>query len=153
MKKVPSSEARSRGNFCDDGLYTLFNLSKYVYLNFTFLQSEPLQGHRGSPEISVVTQEQFEQLADAVRRLEKKFLPIGTPGFPEHAELMEELRKGASLTEAMAALQLSARLEATEKTLGRLISMITELALQTPGIELDVSKKNIHMQNNRVWFY
>lgn len=89
----------------------------------------------------MVTQEQFEDLADVVRALEKKILPVGTPGLPEHAELMEELRRGASLTDAMAALQLSARLEATEKALTQMISMVTELVLETPGLELDVSKK------------
>lgn len=98
------------------------------------------QGQGRTPQISVVTQEQFERLAEAVRQLQNRLLPVGTPGFPEHAELMEELRRGASLTDAMAALQLSARLEATEKALGQMISMVTELAKQTPGVELDVSK-------------
>ena len=75
-----------------------------------------------------------------VRNLEKKFLPPGTPGFPEHAELMEKLRKGASLTDAMAALQLSARLEATEKVLTQLVGIVTELA-QTSGLDPQVSNK------------
>lgn len=52
---------------------------------------------------------------------------------------MEELRKGASLTDAMAALQLSARLEATEKGLEHMIGMVTELAKRTPGVVVDVS--------------
>ncbi|KAJ8732790.1 hypothetical protein PYW07_015389 [Mythimna separata] len=97
---------------------------------------ETIDGQKRTPEISVVTQEQFEGLADIVRLLQKKFLP-GSPEFPKHDELMEALRRGASLTDAMSVLQLSARLDATEKALGTMMSMVTELAVATPGLELD----------------
>lgn len=68
---------------------------------------------------------------------------MGTAGFPENMELMQQLRRGASLTDAMAALQLSARLEATEKTLERMLSLITELAKATPGVDLTVINETV----------
>lgn len=49
---------------------------------------------------------------------------------------MQELRKGASLTDAMAALQLSARLEASERALQQMLALVTALASKTPGIDL-----------------
>lgn len=83
-----------------------------------------------------MTQEQFEKLAKTVRRLQEKFGPVGSASFPENIQLMHELRKGASLTDAMAALQLSARLEASEKALKQMMSLVTDLASKTSGIDL-----------------
>ncbi|XP_045515854.1 mucin-5AC-like isoform X2 [Pieris brassicae] len=91
---------------------------------------------RKSSEISVVTQGQFEELATAVREIQHKFGATGKAEFLENAELMQELRRGASLTDAMAALQLSARLEAAEKTLQYMISLVTDLAARK-GVNLD----------------
>lgn len=82
-----------------------------------------------------MTLEQFQALAFVVQELKKKLDPVGALDFPENAELMQELRKGASLTDAMAALQLSARLEATEKTLKSLLSLVTDMANQMPGFK------------------
>jgi hypothetical protein len=61
---------------------------------------------------------------------------VGTPGFPDNAQLLEDLRKGASLTDAMAALQLSARIEAAENTLEKMLSLVTDLAKNTSGVDL-----------------
>lgn len=60
---------------------------------------------------------------------------------------MEELRRGASLTDAMAALQLSARLEATEKALQRMTTLLTDLATQTPGINLEMLEADVRVSN------
>lgn len=83
-----------------------------------------------------MTQEQFEELAITVRQLQQKFGPVGSASFPENIKLMHELRKGASLTDAMAALQLSARLEASEQALEQMLSLITDLASKTPGVDM-----------------
>ncbi|KAG6446417.1 myosin-9 isoform X3 [Manduca sexta] len=99
----------------------------------------------GTPRLSVVTQEQFAELAATVQELMAKFKPIGLPSFPENIELMQELRKNASLADAMAALQLAARLEAAEKTLNQMLLLVTELAKKT-GIELTGSENDIETQ-------
>lgn len=80
------------------------------------------------------------KLAKTVRALQAHFGPIGTAGFPKNAQLMESLRQNASLTDAMAALQLSCRLEAVEKTLGRMTQLLSTVIGITPGIAVDVSK-------------
>ncbi|XP_073952000.1 uncharacterized protein isoform X2 [Choristoneura fumiferana] len=89
-----------------------------------------------APELSVVTKEQFEKLVAQVNELRERFNPVGVPEFPENIEIMKSLRRGASLTDAMAALQISARLEAFEKAFGIMISLLTTLALKTPGVNL-----------------
>lgn len=88
--------------------------------------------------MSVVTQEEFEKLTELVRQLQNKFgSAVGKAVFPENAQLMDDLRKGASLTDAMAALQLAARVEAAEKALEKMLTLITELARKTPGIDVE----------------
>lgn len=89
-----------------------------------------------APELSVVTKEQYDKLVAEVNELRERFNPVGVPEFPENIEIMKSLRRGASLTDAMAALQISARLEAFEKTFGIMIPLLTTLALQTPGVNL-----------------
>ncbi|XP_038210536.1 A-agglutinin anchorage subunit-like [Zerene cesonia] len=93
-----------------------------------------------TPQVSVVTQEQFENLAIAVRAIQSKFGAIGKATFPENPQLMQELRRGASLTNAMAALQLSARLEAAEKTLDLMMTLVTEMAIKK-GLNVDFEPK------------
>lgn len=90
--------------------------------------------------MSIVTQEQFEALANVVRELQGRFAPVAKPDFPENAQLMQDLRKGASLTDAMAALQLSARLEAAEKSLQQMMGLVTDLAVKS-GIDTKVAVK------------
>ncbi|XP_047986356.1 uncharacterized protein LOC125226416 isoform X2 [Leguminivora glycinivorella] len=89
------------------------------------------------PRISVVTKEQFDELAHAVHELEARFDPtIGIPNFPENAEFLKALRSGASLTDTMAAFQMSARLQAFEKALEIMTCLLTELAKKTPGVNV-----------------
>ncbi|XP_063361160.1 uncharacterized protein LOC134650184 [Cydia amplana] len=89
------------------------------------------------PRISVVTKEQFDELANAVHELEARIDPaIGIPNFPENAEFLKALRSGASLTEAMAAFQMSARLQTFEKAFEIMTSLLTELAKKTPGVNV-----------------
>ncbi|XP_063379450.1 uncharacterized protein LOC134666229 [Cydia fagiglandana] len=89
------------------------------------------------PRISVVTKEQFDELANAVHELEARFDPtIGIPNFPDNAEFLKALRSGASLTEAMAAFQMSARLQTFEKAFEIMTSLLTELAKRTPGVNV-----------------
>lgn len=88
------------------------------------------------PRLSIVTQDEFEELVAVVRDLQRRYIPAGTAGFPENAQLLNDLRKGASLTDAMAALQLSARLEAAEKALEKMLSLVTDLASNTPGVDV-----------------
>ncbi|XP_013141366.1 PREDICTED: golgin subfamily B member 1-like isoform X2 [Papilio polytes] len=85
--------------------------------------------------LSVVTQDQFQALVEKVRELQSQFGGVPSAKFPDNIELMQQLRRGASLTDAMAALQLSARLEAAEKTLGQMLSLLTTIAGGTPGID------------------
>ncbi|XP_061728559.1 uncharacterized protein LOC133533571 [Cydia pomonella] len=88
------------------------------------------------PRVSVVTKEQFDELANVVHELEARFDPIGIPNFPENAEFLKALRSGASLTEAMAAFQMSARLQTFEKAFEIMTSLLTELAKKTPGVNV-----------------
>ncbi|CAH2107253.1 unnamed protein product [Euphydryas editha] len=96
-------------------------------------------------QLSIVTKEQFDNLAQIVKELQEKFSSAGKPEFPENIQLMQDLRKGASLTDAMAALQLSARLDAAEATLQQMMTLVTDLATRK-GIEItevqEVSQKS-----------
>ncbi|OWR54411.1 Glutamine-rich protein 2 [Danaus plexippus plexippus] len=85
--------------------------------------------------LSVVTQDQYDRLAKQVRELQEKFGTVGRAEFPENIELMQELRRGASLTDAMAALQLSARVEAAEKALEQMMTLVTDVAKQK-GVDI-----------------
>lgn len=71
-----------------------------------------------------------------MRKLQNQFSRTGSADFPDNIKLMKELRKGASLTDAMSALQMSARLEAVEKTLKHMLSLVTDLARTTSGIDI-----------------
>lgn len=86
-------------------------------------------------QLSVVTKEQFDNLAQIVNELQEKFCSTGKPEFPDNIQLMQDLRKGASLTDAMAALQLSARLDAAETTLQQMMTLVTDLA-SSKGIDI-----------------
>ncbi|CAK1553720.1 unnamed protein product [Leptosia nina] len=101
-----------------------------------------------SSQISVVTQEQFENLAKSVREIQNKFGATGGADFPDNIELMQELRRGASLTDAMAALQLSARLEAAERTLQQMTSLVTDLAVRK-GVNLDALEQKTDKQAHK----
>lgn len=95
-------------------------------------------------QLSVVTQDQFDNLKKIVEELQNKFGSIPKAELPDNMQLMQDLRRGASLTDAMAALQLSARLESAEKTLEQMISLVTEVA-NYKGIDLtqDVRRSNL----------
>ena len=99
---------------------------------------KPGKEPRRMSQIALATREQFVTLRETVRQLAKVLTPAHGP--QENTALMQQLRKTASLTDGMAALQLSVRLEATEKVLDELTSMVTQLVNQTPGVTLDVSK-------------
>lgn len=94
----------------------------------------------------MVTQEEFVELTELVRQLQNKFAQVGTAGFPENAQLMDDLRKGASLTDAMAALQLAARVEAAEKALQKMLSLVTDLASKTPGVDVEEILARVSIQ-------
>ncbi|XP_046960393.1 myosin-9-like [Vanessa cardui] len=98
---------------------------------------------RGSKDLnlSIVTKDQFDKLAETVKELQEKFSLTGKVIFPENTKLMEDLRRGASLTDAMAALQLSARLDAAETTLQQMLALITDLAVRK-GIDITDTREN-----------
>lgn len=50
--------------------------------------------------------------------------------FAENMRLLQDLRRGSSLTDAMAAVDLSARLELVEKSLRLMENMLTKLAIK-----------------------
>ncbi|KOB69037.1 Efflux ABC transporter, permease protein, partial [Operophtera brumata] len=79
--------------------------------------------HEKAPRISIVTQEDFVKLAATVRQLEQKFESDGNASLPENAHLMKEMRKDASLTDAIAALQLSGRLEDSENKIEQMLTI------------------------------
>lgn len=91
--------------------------------NFLFL----LKGHKRTRNLAVVSQQEFKDLQVAIHDLQHKF-ETESPDFPENIKLMKELRQGgASLTDAMTALKLSARLEAAEKAIENITEMLTDL--------------------------
>ncbi|KAL4706548.1 hypothetical protein ACJJTC_015746 [Scirpophaga incertulas] len=107
--------------------------------------------------LSIVTKEEFEDLARSVKEIQKRFGLLDITSWPSDSKLLNELREGASLTNAMAALQLSARIDAVEKTLERLLSLLTDLAKITPVVsqkkvvsdidenrEVIIEEKNLH---------
>lgn len=88
-----------------------------------------------------MTEEQFKQLSNKVLALEEIIDPLATPFLPENAQIMQGLRKGATLTEGMAMLQLSARIDALESTIGRMAGILTELITRTLGTNATESTK------------
>lgn len=81
--------------------------------------------HKGT--LAIVSQQEFKELQVAIQDLQNKF-KIESPDFPENMKLMKELReRGASLTDAITALKLSARLEAAEKAIENITEMLTNL--------------------------
>ncbi|KOB69036.1 Uncharacterized protein OBRU01_14007 [Operophtera brumata] len=104
--------------------------------------------HPRDPRISVVTQEDFEKLAATVRQLQQKFGPDGNASLPENAHLMKEMRKDASLTDAMAALQLSGRLEDSEKKLEKMLAIVELLSKKVIGKGITaIAALNAHFSN------
>ncbi|CAH2041221.1 unnamed protein product, partial [Iphiclides podalirius] len=79
--------------------------------------------------VEVVTQSQFELLENEVKRL------AGTAGLsadltlPDNEQLKDDLLKGnVTLTEAMQAMQVNARVQAAEQAIGRMAGLLTQLA-------------------------
>lgn len=91
----------------------------------------------------MVRLEEFEALVKEVKELDARMRPANRFSFPGNAELLEHIRSGASLTEAMGALQLSARIEAAENTLENIIEMVTKLAAQYPDVDIDVKYSSL----------
>ncbi|XP_052750503.1 uncharacterized protein LOC113511859 [Galleria mellonella] len=116
VEKVPTDEAKAA-----DSHYRTYNRDR-------------------TPRLSIVTHEEFAELATTVRELQTRISPIAGADFPDNIKLMQDLRKGASLTDAMAALQLSARLEGAEKAIQKITSLVTDLASRTPGLENILNK-------------
>lgn len=86
-----------------------------------------LKGHRETRNLAVVSHQEFKDLQVAIQDLQNKF-ETESPDFPTNIKLMKELReRGASLTDAMTALKLSARLEAAEKAIENITEMLTDL--------------------------
>lgn len=96
-----------------------------------YFRNDP--GRYRTPRLSVVTQDEFAALTEVVRQLQETFK---TAGFPGNAQFLNELRQGASLTDAMTAFQLSARIDAAEKALEKLLSLVTDLAKKTPVVDV-----------------
>lgn len=84
-----------------------------------------------------MTQSEFLELEEEVGKLAARLMGIPNAEFPENKQLLLDLRKGASLTDAMAALQLSARMDAAETALKKMIALVTEMAQsQSAGTEV-----------------
>lgn len=79
-------------------------------------------------KLPIVTKDEFDKLCNIVFELQEKTEPPAMPVFPENAQLIQDIRKGASLTDAMAALQLSVRLESLEANINRMANMFAEIA-------------------------
>lgn len=60
--------------------------------------------------------------------MQLKFGLVDKEDFAENMRLLQDLRRSSSLTDAMAAVNLSARLELVEKSLSLMENMLTKLA-------------------------
>ncbi|XP_039748944.1 uncharacterized protein LOC120625798 [Pararge aegeria] len=80
-------------------------------------------------ELNIVTQKDFDELAHIVKEMQTKFGLVGEA--QENMQLMQDVQRSSSMTDAMAALQISARIENLEKALKLMDSMITNLAIKT----------------------
>ncbi|XP_045764985.1 uncharacterized protein LOC123867145 isoform X2 [Maniola jurtina] len=81
------------------------------------------------PKLDIVTKDEFDELAQVVKEIQTKF-GLGEAELPDNVQLMEDLSRSASLTDARAALLLSARLEHVEKTLNVMESLLNDLAVK-----------------------
>nr|XP_034824289.1 uncharacterized protein LOC117982107 [Maniola hyperantus] len=87
------------------------------------------------PKLDIVTKDEFDELVQAVKEIQTKFGLGSEAELPENVQLMEDLSRSASLTDARAALLLSARLENVEKSLVLMESLLTDLAVKK-GIKI-----------------
>lgn len=92
-----------------------------------------------TPKLSVVTKEEFQKLEAEFNKFRNQY--TGTHELPENSELMNLLHRGTSLTDAMSALKLSARLEAAEKAIGFLSGVVTEIC-QGKDMDLELNVSN-----------
>ncbi|XP_052738606.1 uncharacterized protein LOC112044539 [Bicyclus anynana] len=83
----------------------------------------------GKAKLDIVTQKEFDALAEIVREIQRKY------GVSEDGRLMHGLRQASSVTDSMAALQLSARIQNLEKSLKLMENMVSSLA-KTKGIKM-----------------
>ncbi|KAL0829468.1 hypothetical protein ABMA28_004230 [Loxostege sticticalis] len=85
------------------------------------------ESRRGS--IEVVTRSQFDIVQNMVKELQQRAGPLPPPALPDNKKLMKDLAKGnASLNDTMQAMQVTARVRAAEKAIGRMGEMLTALA-------------------------
>lgn len=112
-------------------------IDKFIYL-FSF------KGHKGT--LAIVSHQEFKELQVTVQDLQIKF-ETESPDFPENIKFMKELReRGASLTDAITALKLSARLEAAEKAIENITEMLTDLTrVHVSTFELNAVNKIEHV--------
>lgn len=67
------------------------------------------------------------KLLAEVRQLQDVYQIKTAPGIPENTQLMKDFRKGAVMTDPVLALQLSARVDAVEKAMEKMLPIIIEL--------------------------
>ncbi|CAG5023666.1 unnamed protein product [Parnassius apollo] len=79
--------------------------------------------------VEVVTQSQFELLEDMVKQLIQTAAPLAPLILPDDEQFRSDLLKGnVTLTEAMQAMQVNARVQAAEKAISRMTGLLTQLA-------------------------
>lgn len=104
-------------------------LSLIITIRFSYHIGTDQKGHQdgGAPK-SVVTLDQFLKLVTRVAQLQHSYNI-------ENGDLMQRLsglQKKLSMTDPMALIQLSARLEQAERNLANMTTLLTELANKTP---------------------
>ncbi|XP_061718188.1 uncharacterized protein LOC133525815 [Cydia pomonella] len=83
---------------------------------------------RDRDSIAVVTQSQFQLLEAQVEELLRAAGPLPELTMPDNKQLRQDLAAGASLTDAMQAMQVSARVQAAEQAIMKLGGLLTQLA-------------------------
>lgn len=104
-------------------------LSLIITFRFSYYIGTDQKGRQdgGAPK-SVVTLDQFLKLVTRVTNLQQSY-NIENGGLMQH---LFGLQKKLSMTDPMALIQLSARLEQAERNLANMTTLLTELANKTP---------------------
>lgn len=93
-------------------------------------------------KLSIVTQDQFQRLLQSVLEIKDRLDPDNISD--SAAEILEGLNRETTYSDSMVVLQLAARLEAIEKQIKRMNSVLMELIKrnEAPGAQAEQFKTN-----------
>ncbi|XP_041976381.1 autophagy-related protein 23-like isoform X2 [Aricia agestis] len=112
-------------------------------------KEEAIKKTAETQRLQIVTQEQFDQLNNKVKALEKQ-LSENSAALPENMQLMKESERAVSTDDKIPAFSLlSSRLNAAETTITKLMNIVTDFASKKDSLE-NYDSNTIKSQSGRL---